>query len=341
MKKILLFLILTCFSVTLPGQTKNTTTLFASQEPLNIRLKISFKDLKKETNDSTYMDGVMYFEKSKDDWDSINVDLRTRGDFRLRECFFSPIRVRIKKGDAKGTIFEGNKALKLVLPCKKSKDNNSLVLREYICYKIYEAITPYTFNTRQLYIDLFEGSGKGEKEYILSGFFIEDDDLVAERHGAEVKEKLNLHPLALHDTTTIRHDFFQYLIANIDWSTTFMHNAKIIQTRQPFRNIPLTYDFDQSGFVDAPYATLNPEFNMTDVKQRIYRGFCREDNSVVNYVRHQYIGLESRIFEIMRSYNSYFDEKEIAATEKFVTDFFDTMKDDRKFEAMLKTCRTK
>ena len=341
MKKIFFLVTFLIGQNSLFGQANLDTPLFANQDPLNIRLKVSFKDLKKETNDSTYMDGMLYFEKSKGVWDSIKVDLRTRGDFRLRECFFSPIRVKIKKGDAKGTIFEGNKALKLVLPCKKSKDNNSLILREYMCYKIYEAITPYTFNTRQLSIDLFEGSGKTEKEYILSGFFIEDDDLAAERHGAEVKEKLNLHPLALHDTTSIRHDFFQYFIANIDWSTTFMHNAKIIQTRQPFRNIPLTYDFDQSGFVDAPYATLNPEFNMTDVKQRFYRGFCRDDNSVVNYVRSQYIGLESRIFEIMRSYNSYFDEKEIASTEKFVAEFFGTMKDDKKFEAMIKSCRTK
>lgn len=340
MKKVFLFVICLIYQIPMFGQANNVTPLFANQDPLNIRLKISFKDLKKETNDSTYMDGMMYFEKSKDVWDSINVDLRTRGDFRLRECFFSPIRVKIKKGDAKGTIFEGNKALKLVLPCKKTKDNNALVLREYICYKIYEAVTPYTFNTRQLSIDLFEESGKNEKEYILSGFFIEDDDLVAERHGAEVKEKLNLHPLALHDTTSVRHDF-QYFIANIDWSTTFMHNAKIIQTRDPFRNIPLTYDFDQSGFVDAPYATLNPEFNMTDVKDRVYRGFCRDDNSVPYYVRDQYIGLESRIFEIMKSYNSYFDEKEISSTEKFVAEFFDTMKDDKKFEAMLKSCRTK
>lgn len=325
----------------LGAQTPKNTPLFASQEPLKIKLHISFKELKKKTNDSTYMDGVLSYEKSDGVWDSIKVDLRTRGDFRLRECFFSPIRVKVNKKDAKGTLFEGNKALKLVLPCKKSKDNNSLVLREYICYKIYETLTPYTFNTRLLSIDLWEGSGKNDKEYLITGFFIEDDDLVAERHGAEVKEKLNLHPLAMHDTTTVRHDLFQFFIANIDWSTTFMHNAKIIQTRDPFRNIPLTYDFDQSGFVDAPYATLNPEFNMTDVQQRIYRGFCRKDNAVVYYVRNQFIELEPRITEILASYQNQFEEKDFASTKRFVDDFFEIMKDDKKFEVeVINKCRS-
>ena len=331
MKKILLFVGLSLVMGSLDAQEIKNTPLFSSQEPLNIKLKISFKELKKKTNDSTYMDGVLYYEKSKSVWDSITVDLRTRGDFRLKECFFSPIRVKIKKKDAKGTIFEGNKALKLVLPCKKTKDNNTLVLREFICYKIYETLTPYTFNTRLLSIDLWEGSGKNDKEYLISGFFIEDDDLVADRHGAVVKEKLNLHPLAMHDTTTVRHDLFQYFIANIDWSTTFMHNAKIIQTRDPFRNIPLTYDFDQSGFVDAPYAVLNPEFNMTDVKDRVYRGFCREDNAVVYYVRNQFIELEPRIRAILASYQTDFEEKDFASTEKFVAEFFEIMKDDKKF----------
>ena len=103
----------------------------------------------------------------------------------------------------------------------------------------------------------------------------------------------------------------------------------------------MTYDFDQSGFVDAPYAVLNPEFNMTDVKDRVYRGFCREDNAVVYYVRNQFIELEPRIRAILASYQTDFEEKDFASTEKFVAEFFEIMKDDKKFEAMLSSCRTK
>lgn len=285
------------------------------------------------------MDGMLYYEKAPEAWDSIKVKLRTRGDFRLKKCFFAPLRVKIKKKNAKGTLFEGNKALKLVLPCLRSKDNNSLIVKEYMCYKIYEKVTPYSFSTRLLNIDLKDQSGKTEKEYQLTGFFIEDDDLVAKRFHGKVIEDVNLHPRALQDTTAVQLALFQYLIANIDWSTTFYHNTKLIQTREPFRNIPLTYDFDISGFVNPPYATLNPQFNMTSARDRVYRGFCRSDN-VVSYVRNQYIQLEGTVVEILNEYEDSMSKGDFASLEKFVMDFFEVMKDDKLFDQnIIQKCR--
>lgn len=333
-------LLSTLFSM--PSQAQETTPLFMSNEPLNIRLSLSLKELKRNTNDSTYVDHVLYYEKESGVWDSIKVELRTRGEFRLRECYFPPIRIKIKKKVAKGTLFEGNKSLKLVVPCKKTKDANGLVLKEFMCYKIYETITPYTFSTRLVNLDFWESSGKNERNYKLTGFFLEDDDLVAKRHHAKIKKDIQLHPLTLHDTTAIRYDFFQYFIANIDWSTAFLHNAKIMQTEEPKRSIPLTYDFDQSGFVDAPYAILNPEFEMTNVKDRIYRGFCRPDNSVIMHVRDQFIGLEGKVFEIIGIYQNDLDKKEYNSLERFVSDFYKIMKNDKLFEMeILNKCRLK
>ncbi len=341
MNKFLILTLLSLFGQSLFAQKSEFTPLFSQDTPINIKLSISLKDVKKETNDSTYMEGSLHYEKETGVWDSIKVDIRTRGDFRLKQCFFSPLRIKIKKEDAKETLFEGNKALKLVLPCNKSGDNNALIVKEFLCYKIYEAVTPYTFSTRLLNIDFWDLSGKNAKNYQLTGFFIEDDDLVAKRFDAVVKDKSNLHPLAMHDTTVIRHDFFQYLIANIDWSTTFLHNAKIIQTHDPVRNIPLTYDFDQSGFVDAPYGVIHPELGMTNIKDRIYRGFCRSDNNAIFYVRNQYIQLEEPIFAIMNKYKDLLDAKDYASLEKFVLDFYKTFKSDKLFESeILNKCRT-
>lgn len=330
-----------CFIVILGfAQKPEFSILFSEESTINIKLDISIKEVRKETNDTTYMDGIMHYENESGVWDSIEVELRTRGDFRLKECFYPPLRVKIKKKAAKGTLFEGNKALKLVLPCDRTKESNSLIVKEFLCYKIFEAITPYTFSTRLLNIDFWDRSGKKVKNYQLTGFFIEDDDLVADRFNAEVKEKLTLHPLALHDTSAIRHDLFQYFIANIDWSTTFMHNEKIILTKDPIRYIPLTYDFDQSGFVNASYAVINPDFNMTKPRDRVYRGFCRKDNRVINYVRNQFIEEEQTILNIMASYKDLLEEKDYSSLEKFVMDFYKTMKSDKLFKSeILNSCR--
>ncbi len=336
----LLFLLLSSY-LSVSAQKAELSPLFSDNKPLNIKLELSLKDVRKETNDTTYMEGILHFEIPSGTWDTIDVKIRTRGDFRLKECFYPPLRLKIKKKDAEGTIFEGNKALKLVLPCKKSGDCNDYVVKEFLCYKIYETITPYTFSTRLVNIDFWDNSGKNPKNYQLVGFFIEDDDLVAERYNGMVKEKLTLHPLALHDTTAIQHDLFQYLIANIDWSTTYMHNEKIIVTEDPLRYIPLTYDFDMSGFVNAPYAVVNPDFEMTTVRDRIYRGFCRKDDQVVEYVRNQYVQEEAKIFATINSYEKLLPERDYKSLEKFVTEFFETLKDDKKFkQEILDKCRT-
>lgn len=332
------FIILIGYSAS--AQKPEFSPLFLKEIPLNIRLEVSIKEVRKETNDTTYMDGIMHYENKTGTWDSIDVKIRTRGDFRLKECFFPPLRIKIKKSNAKGTLFEGNKALKLVMPCNKGGDNNGLIVREFLCYKIYEAITPYTFSTRLVNLDFWDRTGKKHKNYKLTTFFIEDDDIVADRFNAKVKEGLNLHPLALHDTSAIKHDFFQYMIANIDWSTTYMHNEKIMLTEDPLRYIPLTYDFDMSGFVNAPYAMVNPDFDMDNIRDRVYRGFCRNNDQVLYYVRDQFIELEPTIYDIISEYEQLLDEKDYRSLVKFIQEFYETIKNDKTFKLeILDKCR--
>jgi hypothetical protein len=341
-RKVFLLILCGMSELLLFAQEPEYSVLFRENTALNIRLNISIREVRKETNDTTYMENVyLHYENETSVWDSVQVEIRTRGDFRLKECFFPPLRVKIRKKHAKGTLFEGNKALKLVLPCSKSRDNNALIVKEFLCYKLYEAITPYTFSTRLVQIDLWDNTGKRPKNYQLTGFFIEDDDLVADRFNATVKDNLTLHPLALHDTSAIRHDLFQYLIANIDWSTTYMHNEKIILTTDPLRYIPLTYDFDQSGFVNASYAVINPDFGMSNVRDRVYRGFCRKDDRVILYVRDQFIELEPSILATMENYHKMLSDKDYASLEKFVGEFFEVMKSDKLFRSeILDKCRT-
>jgi hypothetical protein len=38
--------------------------------------------------------------------------------------------------------------------------------------------------------------------------------------------------------------------------------------------LAIPYDFDQSGFVSAPYATPAEPFKLRSVRQRLYRGRC-------------------------------------------------------------------
>ena len=323
----------------LHGQKMDVTKLFLDEAPLDIKLSIAIKEVKAITNDTIYTPYVMHY-KNGSGWDSIKIEVRARGNFRRKECYYPPLRVKIKKDDAKGTIFEGNKSLKLVLPCKQVKEN-SLIMKEYLCYQIYEPISKYTFNTRLANIEFTDNNNKKIKNVPILGFFIEDDDLVAKRHKGKVVEDLKLHPLSLQDSNSVRHDMFQYMVANTDWSTTFLHNAKVIQLEESKKYIPLAYDFDMGGLVNAPYATVNPDLGIANVRERLYRGFCRTPE-LLQAVRKEYIGKEKDITEVINRYEGSFDPKEFASVKKYMEEFFTTLKSDSKFKySILEKCRTK
>jgi hypothetical protein len=151
-----------------------TDSLFSSQAPLDIRINISIKEVQKSNKDSLWVSDKLYYKNSSGTFDSIPAELKSRGHFRLAECYFPPLWLKVNKKDAKGTVFEGNKKVKLVVPCGTYKGNNDLILREYLCYKLCEVITPYTFKTRLVNLDLTEVRGKKTKNFQLVGILIED-----------------------------------------------------------------------------------------------------------------------------------------------------------------------
>ena len=71
------------------------------------------------------------------------------------------------------------------------------------------------------------------------------------------------------------------MIANHDWSMRAgpqgdecCHNARLMGVAAPGQVIPVPYDFDFSGLVNAPYATAPDVLDIASVRQRLYRGYC-------------------------------------------------------------------
>lgn len=295
------------------------------------------KEVKRSESDSIFFPSHLTYKNDQGQWDSLEVGIRARGNFRRKHCYFPPVRLKMKKSHVTGTPFEGNKSFKLVLPCQNVKSANNLILREYLCYKLLEPITPHFFHTRLAYITLTDQRGKQAKSHSITGFLIEDDDLIAHRFNGRVLDQIIL-PKQLNDTAAVVHDFFEYLIANTDWSTTVQHNTKVIQL-PPNKKVPLSYDFDMAGLVNAPYATINESLDIKSVKERLYRGYCR-DESIMEYVRAKYIRLEPEIMNVLSDHQSYFSEDEYPGMRKYIEEFFIILKDDKKFKnSILQKCR--
>jgi len=312
---------------------ESTAPLFQDKYPLSIQLQFSTKDIKKNNNDSIYIKSILFVQSEGSTWDSLKIKLRARGNHRRRNCYYAPLKLKLKKKVSRGTIFEGNTKLKLVLPCLLEKDNDDLVLKEYMAYKLYELISPYHFKTRLANIEFNEEKRNRIKKHKLKGILLEDIDQVAKRHNGQTSTR-KVHPLYQDDLSSIQNSFFQYLIGNTDFSTRGEHNQKLLYTDNKYVIIP--YDFDMSGLVNASYASISGMENMkgtiTMVTQRVYKGYKR-DNDLLQEVRQKYISSKNEIYTVMDNLKEYFQNPILFVEAKdFVVDFFEIIESDEKFK---------
>ena len=307
---------------------QETPALFSTTEPLDVKLAFSPKKLKKSKVDTLYFDAQMDYKQPGEDWNSIKIGIRARGNFRRSTCYYPPIKVEIKKEQRKGTIFKGQKKLKLVLPCLQQKDKNDNILKELMIYKMYALINPYHFRTRRVALEFTDLSKKKPVTSQLVGFLIEDDKNVAKTHEGKVFERF-IHPLAMDSQSSIKNALFQYMVGNTDFSVAYQHNGKLLYIGKKI--VPLPYDFDMTGFINPSYAVVNPTLKITKITDRQYRGFKRDEADFMA-VRQLFLDKKEEMLAIMKGYESDFDDpKEFNEAYAYIESFYDVIEDEASF----------
>ena len=246
--------------------------LFNADTPLEFTLTADFKAVNKDRNpNSTKVFPATMTVGDK----TFPLNIRTRGHVRRmsQTCTFAPLRLEFDNDKTKGTIFEGHKNLKLGTHCRDADLFEQYVPREYSAYRIYNLLTPRSFRARMAkatYVDEATKKPIGNR----MALFIEDDDDVARRmEGRAIETQKLVFRQTDFDTATLM-TIFEYMIGNTDMSMYLLHNVILVQTPKKV-TYPVPYDFDYSGLVDARYAIPAKQFNITSVRDRIYRGPCR------------------------------------------------------------------
>lgn len=256
--------------------------LFAEQAPLRLTLKGPIQALAQ---------GPANAEKAVPatlsvGGETLAVSLSPRGITRRQKdvCSFPPIRVEFTDKPGPASVFKGQKKLKLVTHCRTTPSFQQLLLLEYASYRMYNLLTPQSFDVRLAQIDYVDDGGKPITTRL--GFFIEDIDDVAKRNGlTKVKTQQRLSVAALGPREAARYVAFQYMIGNLDWAMTAgpagtdcCHNSRPLGAEGATSGlIPVPYDFDFAGVVDAPYATPPEGISVPNVRVRKYRGYCRHN----------------------------------------------------------------
>ena len=248
--------------------------LFKSDAPLAVTFTANWDRLRGDKSEtSPYRAATMSY--TGDDGKPVTVPLKvkTHGIWRLKHCNLPPLRLNFSNKETKHTVFYDLQKPKMVSACKDNNDYEQLVLKEMQLYRVYQAVTPVSHRVRLLRIS-YADSATGKAETTRYAFLFEDPDELADRLGGTLT-KVKGATAEDFDADALATAFmFEYFIGNLDFSFNGVHNAETILKDDGSSALPVAYDFDFSGAVNAPYASVDPQFRTKRVIDRLFRGYC-------------------------------------------------------------------
>ncbi|HTK58378.1 MAG TPA: hypothetical protein VL336_05300 [Sphingomicrobium sp.] len=264
-----------------------TTPLFASDDPIHIKIAGPVSAVARSAEDSTApRDATLSLAGTPETYP---IRLSARGITRRLKltCSFPPLRVDFAQKPPATSLFAGQGRLKLVTHCQNDAGFQQHLLLEYSAYRIFNLISPVSFRARLATVDYAEPNGKVSTTRW--GFFIEDMDDAAKRNNmtrAQVGDRIL--STQLEPKQAARMALFEYMISNLDWSMRAgpqgegcCHNGRLLSAKGSPLFVPMPYDFDYSGLVDAPYAVPPEGIPVRSVRTRYYMGYCRFNAEVV------------------------------------------------------------
>ncbi len=264
-----------------PAAAEKPRPLFESSDPIHIAIQAPLGGLIRNRSNA-----VVQGTLTEPGGQVLPVALSVRGITRRSTdvCDFPPLRVQFTSPPPATSLFSGQKKLKLVTHCRNKPSFQQYVLLEYSAYRMYNVLTPHSFRVRLANVDYRGPDGSPIISRI--GYFLEDLSELAKRNGLKETHAPKLIPVQdLSSPDAARYALFEHMIANHDWSMRAgpagkdcCHNAELMGPLAPGATIPVPYDFDFSGFVDTPYATPPDALHISSVTQRVYRGYCINNN---------------------------------------------------------------
>lgn len=204
--------------------------------------------------------------------DSLKV--KVRGHFRAIHCKNPPLKIKYSKKLLKERGFKKRNEYKLVYPCESNKDHQNYIYKEYLVYKLYNALTEKSLRVHLIDF-ILQDSAKQVSPIQTKGFILEHREELIKRLDA-VKDDTRCLPikkLSTYDYTLFQ--VFQFMIGNVDWIIPTCKNIEIIQLKDNTL-IPVPYDFDYSGIVNPSYAKPITAFNQVTVTDRYFLGHKKE-----------------------------------------------------------------
>jgi len=317
------------------AESETPDPLFQDDETLHVTITAPLTTLVRERPKDDYLHGVFQYMEGDGTAVKFDLEIRTRGHFRHETCDYPPLSLNLKKSQTDGTLLDKQNKLKLVIHCDYSERYEQTVLREYLAYRILNAVTDMSFRVRLLRVTYVNTEKRGEGQ-VRYAFLIEHKNRLAERY--DLKD-LKIERTSVSSIQADRLNLtsvFEFLIGNTDFSPVAgapddecCHNYVLFGNNvDPIIAIP--YDFDQSGFVDAPYAQPNPQFHIRSVRQRVYRGRCVNNEHIAASLQ-KFNDSREAIYALVAEQEGL-ESRVRKSLIRYIDDFYDLIDDPRDVE---------
>jgi hypothetical protein len=321
--------------------------LFADDVPLAVTIRAPFSQLARDrADDPEYVSGKLSFTDHTDAVVTLDVRLRPRGKSRRRTdvCRFPPLRLNFPdRSQTKDTLFDKQTNLKLATYCRETERHQQIVLKELVTYRMFNHLAEHSFRVRMLEIDYVD-TDSNDRPLTRYGFFIEDRRRLGKRIGLPSKRPDQIPAEALEPVQASLVEVFNYMLGNTDYSLIApppgdrcCHNAYLYRLPDD-RYLPIPYDFDMTGFVNPPYGMVAPGLRIRNVRQRLFRGLCRDGDHHATAIE-QLREARGALFDIVRQQQGL-DPDTAEKAISYLQGFFDIVDDPRRRDQqIMQACR--
>ena len=318
-------------------KVSGSPAFFDSQEPISVTFKANLGKLRGDKRtDPPWRPATISYNGPDGLPLTVPLQARTRGIWRLRMCDFPPLRLNFSGETSKGSIFHKLDKPKLVSYCQDNDLYEQYILQEFQLYRIYQILTPISHRVRLLKFT-YADSASGKVRATRYGFVLEEPKAIAARVGGKFMEQKGAQAGDLDPDQDALVGLFQYMIGNTDFSVGALHNVELL-FKDDGTVMPIAYDFDFAGAVNAKYAVPDEKLNIPNVRTRLFRGFCTGPDS---YARAFALFKEKKP-EIYALYSDdigkLMDRGTVKETLHYFDEFYETINDPRQAKRLTEPC---
>lgn len=302
--------------------------IYDTQEPIEVTLTTNIGKIRGDKGTTPpWRTATLSYKDTAGSLISVPVRARTRGIWRLKMCDFPPLRLNFSGETSKGTIFHHLDKPKLVSYCQDRDGYEQYILEEYQLYRVYQLLTPVSHRARLLKFS-YADSASGKTRAHRYGFILEEPNALGARLSGKIMEQKGATGADLDPFQNALFGVFQYMIGNTDFSVAGLHNVELLFTDDG-NVMPIAYDFDFAGAVNASYAIPDERLGLPNVRRRLFRGYCG-DPAMFDKVFALFNEKRPEIYALYRDpIGKLLDDGTVRETLKYFDEFYETINDPR------------